>query len=450
MAKISANIINEKLGQVEVRGVIYPTVVVGIPLFVVFFCQTLVPSSLQPILIALSLAFALFCSAKDRDKLGFCAGSIFLLLFYLWSMFDQNAAFGNAVTTSMFRTWLILFGCMMAAAVLLGHAKNRRWVSYFWGTLLVFGIFYSVVTIVCWLVPSFHDSIVQAFFSGSKATASALDWKAGFTNHYSTNGMYIAFGLIACVPMLAERKHPAFLRYAIVVIIMMALLLTTKRAHLVFGVASAGFALILFGSRKKLSTGLKVAVVALLALVALYEASLYFPDLLVVFDRFQEMSTTSEETDRELFVELCRRMWEQSPVLGSGMGTFAVYLNMTSLGAKYIAQGFSIMSAHNCFWQVLAEEGAIGLALFVGTLALFLAGTVRLLLGLNRANGPYGAERAALAASVALQLFFISYCGTGNPLYDMQTYVPYLLACGVYLAVRRETLGAATDRKQFM
>lgn len=450
MAKNNANKINEKLSQVEIRGVIYPTVAIGIPLFVVFFCQTLVPSSLQPVLIALSLVYALFCSGKDGDKLGLCAGSLLLLLFFLWSMLDQNKAFGHAVTTSMFRTWLIIFGCAMAAAVIVGHARNRNWVRFFWGAILLFGIFYSVVTIICWLAPSFHDLIVQVFFSGSKATASATDWKAGFTNHYSTNGMYIAFGLIACVPMLTEKKYPAFLRYAIVVIILTALLLTTKRAHLVFGVASVGFALILFGSRKKLSTSLKVAAVALLALVALYEVSLYFPDLFAVFDRFQEMAKTSEETDREQFVELCRRMWEQSPVLGNGMGSFAVYLNMTALGAKYIAQGFSIMSAHNCFWQVLAEEGVVGLALFVGALAFFLVGTVRLLLGLNRANGTYVAQRAALAASVALQLFFIAYCTTGNPLYDMQTYVPYLLACGVYLAVRRETLEAVTDRRRFI
>jgi hypothetical protein len=69
-------------------------------------------------------------------------------------------------------------------------------------------------------------------------------------------------------------------------------------------------------------------------------------------------------------------------------------------------------------------------------LAISVIGTIRLLLKLNKFDSNNESDRMSLAASIALQLFFILYCTTGNPLYDMQTYIPYLLSVGVYLMVR--------------
>ena len=427
--------------NIKISSILYLILVVGGPLSVALFCQTLVPGKLQLFLPAFGFVFALFCSFKDKARFGFSPELAFLVLFYLWSMLNQNKAFDDAITTTMYRNWLIIFGFVMGISAVLGYAGNRHWVRFFWNAVLFVGLFYSVVTIACHLDPSLHDAIYQRFFSDLDAVAAATDLRAGFTSHYSTNGMYIAIGLIACVPMFAAKKYLLGFRYVVVAIILIALLLTTKRAHLVFGVVSASTALVLFGSREKLSTSFKIFLALLALIVALYLSSLYFPELLVVFERFKDMFDSNSTTDRQMFVDLCKEMWEGSPIFGAGMGSFSANLNMTALGAKYTMQGFSIMSAHNCFWQVLAEEGTVGFVLFVGFLSYFLIGSIRLLLKLNRIGESYSLPRAYLAGSIALQLFFILYCVTGNPLYDMQTYIPYLLSCGVYLTVRRDAIG---------
>ena len=54
----------------------------------------------------------------------------------------------------------------------------------------------------------------------------------------------------------------------------------------------------------------------------------------------------------------------------------------------------------------------------------------------------------ALSGSLAIQAFFIMYCLTGNPLYDMQVYIPYLVACGMSLWVYRRRCSGHAGRSE--
>ena len=42
----------------------------------------------------------------------------------------------------------------------------------------------------------------------------------------------------------------------------------------------------------------------------------------------------------------------------------------------------------------------------------------------------------AMVFSVSMQVFFLLYGFTGNPLYDKEMYFPYYIACAVYLCCR--------------
>lgn len=423
----------------QLSTVIYLVFTVGVLLAISFFCQTIVKGTTRQVALGgLALVVSLWGCANGHDRLHVPAAMVALLLFYAWVVMDQNMAFRNGLTSTMCFVWILLFGGTLFNVLLLGNAgEKRQWETSFWDIMVVIGVFYAVITIICWIVPAFHDAIFNRFFAGPTATLDAADWKAGFTNHYSTNGIYLALGLIACVPLLLDKRRGVVRRFLPFAVILFALLLTTKRAHFVFGIASIAFALVLYGSREKLSTAFKAIIIAAIALICLYLASLYVPDLLGVFDRLLQLQHEDYSTDdRTLFVNLCRELWQQSPIAGHGMGFYAISFNMTGVGSRYISQGYGIMYAHNCYWQVLAEEGMIGFALFIIMLAISVIGTIRLLLKLNKFDSNNESDRMSLAASIALQLFFILYCTTGNPLYDMQTYIPYLLSVGVYLMVR--------------
>lgn len=413
---------------------VYKICVVALPLIVAFFCQSIVQSvTIQIALCLAALIMAIGSSLKQEDRLCLNMGTMFLMTFYLWVLVDQNAAFKESQQAITCMKWILIFGSIAIAVTLMGQASRQKWCSSLWSIIAALGLFYALATIASWAVPGFHDYVYRHFFAN---VYSAAKWQAGFTQHYSTNGMYLALGLLACIPKLADKNKNLAIRLIPALIILFALLLTTKRAHLVFGIFSMVAALCIFGSHKSASTGFKVLVVAAIGVLAVYLASIYIPDVTAVFDRIAEAQEDDTYGGRNSFYELCLTMWGQHPLVGSGMGSYTNTFNMTSLGAWYVRIGITTMKAHNCYLQVLAEQGIIGLILLVALFVAFLVGSIKLLLWLNKNDSDNFPLRISLTASVAVQLFFVLYCLTGNPLYDVQMYIPYLLSCGVYSWIR--------------
>lgn len=438
--------------RIETRGDgpserVYNICVMALPLIVAFFYQTIVKSTaIQIALCLVALIAAIGFSLKQGDRLCLNAGLVLLAMFYLWVLIDQNAAFRESQQAGVSLGWLRVFGIMVLLTSFMGQASKQKWHSSLWSIIVAIGLFYALATIASWAVPGFHDYIYRHFFVNG--TYQAAKWQAGFTNHFSTNGMYLVLGLLACIPMLADKNKNLAIRVIPAAVILFALLLTTKRAHLVIGLFSMVAALCIFGSRKSASTGFKVLVVVTIGILVFYLASIYIPDLTVVFDRIAQAQEDDTFGGRTSFYEICLTMWGQSPIVGSGMGSYTTTFNMTSLGAWYIGNGFTGMKAHNCYLQVLAEQGIIGLVLLVAFLAVFLVGSIRLLLWLNRRDSANRSLRISLTASVAVQLFFVTYCLTGNPLYDMQMYIPYLLSCGAYVWIRGQNLRYVAEMRK--
>ena len=424
----------------------YNFFVVALPLVVAFFCQTFVKATaIQIGLCMVALIAAIGFSLKQRDRLCMSAGPILLVAFYLWVLVDQNGAFRGSQLAFVSMKWLLIFGIMVILTSLMGQASKQKWHSSLWAIIVAVGLFYALATIASWAVPGFHDRIYYRFFAS--AAHSAANWRAGFTSHYSTNGMYLALGLMACIPRLADRNKNLAIRVIPAAIILFALLLTTKRAHLVIGLFSMVAALCIFGSRKSASTGFKVLVVAAIGILVFYLASIYIPDLTVVFDRIAQVQEDDTFGGRSSFYDICLSIWGEHPLVGSGMGSYTTTFNMTPLGSWYISRGYTTMKAHNCYLQVLAEQGIIGLVLLVAVFVTFLAGSIRLLLWLNRRNPSDYSLRISLTVSVAIQLFFVVYCLTGNPLYDMQMFIPYLLSCSVYMWIRGQNLSYIAETR---
>ena len=95
--------------------------------------------------------------------------------------------------------------------------------------------------------------------------------------------------------------------------------------------------------------------------------------------------------------------------------------------------GFTSMSTHNVYLQLLAETGIVGLALFLVPAAVTLIAAMRRSVA-HRGGGLYG-ESFCLWACVGAQIFFLVYCFSGNPLYDPQCYVPYFISCVTVFAI---------------
>ena len=122
------------------------------------------------------------------------------------------------------------------------------------------------------------------------------------------------------------------------------------------------------------------------------------------------------------------QLFKDNPVLGIGWGNFrgeSLYVL-----SKYSAKTYE---THNVYLQLLCENGIIGLLSFLSATISVLVYTCKRLLTSYRINA-VSHRSEALRLSILLQMFFITYCMSGNPLYDnifVITYYFGILMLGV-------------------
>ena len=394
-------------------------------LFYAFFCQSLASSSivLGACLVASLVALVMHFLANRKfanKKFGLEVVWIpFFILFYIHSL-----VFGVSNLTLLV-AYTLLFVCMYATS------SEGDWVSTCIKALIVFAGFHAACTIVFWLVPALYPPVKAAFFSMSYM---ARDYRSGFTAHYSTNSIYLSFGLVCWACGLIGRKSKLQARdVALGLMFLLSLFLTTKRGPLVASVASIAVCYLFVNKDKFTGTALKSLIMVLVAILVVGVLATIVPGVDATLQRFVELLEDETGGGRSELYDCAWRIFYANPLLGGGWGSYSKYVATTALGAMYSNLGFTSMSVHNVYLQLLAETGIVGLVLFVVPAVSTLIAAMRRSSG-HQEGGPCG-ESFCLWACVGAQIFFLIYCLSGNPLYDPQCYIPYFISCVAVFAV---------------
>lgn len=326
-------------------------------LFYAFFCQSLASSALALDICLLLSAAAFFLHIITNRRFAYKSFGLELAWAPFFALFYIHSLIYGVANWTLLVVYTLLFMCMYAAA------GERSWVKSCLKTLVAFAVFHAFCTIVFWLVPALYPPVKSAFFSGSYM---ARDYRSGFTAHYSTNSIYLSLGLVCwCCGLVGSRKKARFKDSILGLILLLALFLTTKRGPLVASVAAIVISY-LFVNRKKLTgTMFKTLAVAAIAVIAVGVFATFVPAVQATLERFIELSDDGTGNGRSYLYECAWSMFHANPLLGCGWGTYSKYVATTSLGAMYSNLGFSSMSAHNVYLQLLAETGVIGLISFV-------------------------------------------------------------------------------------
>ena len=394
-------------------------------LFYAFFCQSLAASALAlDVCLLLSAAALLLHFVTNRrfacKRFGIeLAWVPFFLLFYIHSFI-----YGVANLT-LFVVYTLLFLCMYAAT------GERSWVTSCLRVLVAFAAFHAFCTIVFWLVPALYSPVKSVFFSNSYM---ARDYRSGFTAHYSTNSIYLSLGLVCWACGLAGGREKIRVKDLMLsLMLLLALFLTTKRGPLVASVTAIVISYLFVNRKKFTGTMLKAFAVAAIAVIAVGVLATFVPAVQATLERFIELSDDETGNGRSYLYDCAWGMFYTKPLLGCGWGTYSKYVATTSLGAMYSNLGFTSMSAHNVYLQLLSETGVIGLAAFVFPAFLsFFAAMHQSESHLE--EGLYG-DSFCLWACLGVQIFFLIYCFSGNPLYDPQCYIPYFISCVAVFAI---------------
>lgn len=308
-------------------------------------------------------------------------------------------------------------------------SRLSDWHEGFMILLSILGIFYAFMTFFTWLRPSvFYSVVVPLFEQAGEDMSSAVrqyqnGYLPGLTKHYSTNAMYLAVALGAPATMFFAGKFRLKKYIVYVVVIMSALLATGKRAHSVFAIIALLAVYYFLNCDKPLQRWFKVAVGLFIAAGFFVIAAQFIPILMNVVRRFSETYHEGRfEMGRDRLRAIAFSLWKNHLWFGIGWDGYKYrYLN---------TYGF-LLNGHCVYLQLLCEVGIIGSAPFY---VFFMSCLSRSILTLKKTtmDGNKDQKRIiGLSYSVYIQIFFLLYCITGNPLYDEPTLFTYIMGCAI-------------------
>ena len=324
--------------------------------------------------------------------------------------------------------------------MVIGKSLNS-WQDELYILVQIFTMFYAVMTITTFVSPTFYFKFVLPLFDieSQKQLIKAYQngFMAGFTDHYSTNGMYLSIGLGVFASKLLN-NFKSFKNIVCTIIMLGALLLTGKRGPLLFSVIAIVFVYYFFKADKPKGRILKIISLILVGAVALLIASIWIPQLLNVVNRFFSESDSGDVTaGRGPLYALAYSLFLEKPIFGHGWGSYPSYY-YENLG-KYMTV-YKYRHAHNIYLQLLCEVGIIGFVLYVAFFLYNLFNTIILFKEYRKDEKyfPQSAENI-MPFCLFVQLFFILYGMTGNPLYDVAMLFPYYFSI-MYIDYYKENM----------
>lgn len=296
----------------------------------------------------------------------------------------------------------------------------------------LYALFYAVTTIIFYFMPTLYFKFAQFMFPDIMHSLTLFynyGWMCGICDHFSTNGMVLATGLMICFnEILSNRKQKNAswkynkILYISTCLILYALILSSKRAPLIASFI-AMFSTYIVSSPRHFSKKIFSLCILVVALLVVYEFLLpYIPGLSTIADKFQ--STEDSEggvlQGREVLWAVAYEMISSAPIFGHGFGSYS-----------YITEKMDMFttSTHNYYLQIFAELGVVGLILYV---AAFISGiqlTIKQLrkMTLMRNVVSYS-DMLILKISLSIQIFVILYNLSASAMMYYPILIPYFLA----------------------
>lgn len=327
------------------------------------------------------------------------------------------------------KDWLWPATFFMLIVLLLALTTSTTWHRMATKCFLYGSLAFCVATIIMFVLPIPYTGLVQFWGYYPNGTERGLyGYRAGIADNHSANGTYcvVAFLISVSLFFLEKNKKQKKLYLLFTAISLFAVLLTTKRAHLLFGVFSAIVCYYFSKQQGKIGRGFKVLCVAVVGTLLFYYASSFVPVLSDFMEGFERQSDISN--GRYEFWKIALSYFKTSPIFGIGWLGFRYWTR------NFLVQGNGYVDVHNVYIQILAESGIVGalimLVIFVGTLVQ----TIQMLSKAQYNKEP--AVRATLCVSLSVQVFCLVYGVTGNFLYDRTCFI-YVFACALCYSIRK-------------
>lgn len=295
----------------------------------------------------------------------------------------------------------------------------------------------GIANVIATLLFFVNNGLYQLFISTTykqyqDGTQDGLyGYRAALADHYSQNGTYIAIVLLTVwAVFLTLNGHEKKRKYIMIagIATVIALLLTSKRAHLLFGVATLIVVYYVVNPEKRLLKSFKLMMAAAAALIGLNFLMDYVPDIARVFERFQTAGSDNASLLRILMWDRACSIFNQNPILGIGWYGFRYKSGLSALTG-------ATAGCHNIYLELLCETGLLGFCVFIMAMASSIVITWKNInyLSHQERDVELTSIKLALSVSFAIQFFVLLYGMTGNPIYD-STFCFYAVAVAINIS----------------
>ena len=332
--------------------------------------------------------------------------------------------------------WPVTFSAIVLSLIALGSGgcvNFETWPTKMIKLVCVFSFIYIMGTFILWFFPNLFDGLVSFwgyFPNGSEM--GRYGYRAGLADNHSANGSYcVLLFLITGTLLITNTINKKEKKWCTLFLILSAVtvVLTTKRAHLVFSLGVLLMVYYFFSPRRLNNKIFKLLVVVITTLFAL-ELLKDVPIFSEIFESFTNQGSDISN-GRYVYWLYAIEMFATNPLFGIGWLGFRFNSNSLILGTNTGNIGY--VDAHNVYIQLLCEVGVVG-GIFV--LLVFIHFLVSTFKTYKKFEAKMDSNQVQiLAISAALQLFCLLYGLTGNFLYDRVCFV-YAFGCALFLYIK--------------
>ena len=392
------------------KGTIFKDLGVVASLYIILFVlimysgSTFLSGFIMPLICA--LVIFLFCMAKVKgiQKKAFYnrrdySIKIIMALIVTFLLYQLSFSYDSSTTlvfVERFAVYGLMFLFVPSVELNIRVIKAVRWYSF----------------------PVAISIILSTWISGSKS--------GGMVGSYQFAGMMmsISFGVMLINYYFDKNKMDMIG----MVLTLVALFTSGKRTFTLMAIMAYILVVKLNddpGKRKKFIT------LTSLMIIAVVVAYFAVPSVRLVLERFQTYAGDTTYNGRAYYWEAAGQIFLAHKFTGIGMGCFSQYFDVFfhRLG------NLEAYDAHNVYIQMAAELGIIGEGLVLTLFIFCLAKTIMLFKNKTLKNDRD--SMYVLVYSIFLQIWFILYCMTGNPLYGAGQCFFYFSAVSMMLSVCR-------------
>lgn len=367
------------------------------------------------------LLLILFTPKRRLSKSVFTNLIAFLIVMTIFLLFRNS--YLKSGDYFKFTIFIIYFLCMIILLFC------DRWFESFYKVLKLFLYEHVFATLLFPFIGGFYKSTILPMVCSNSLVCTAKGnfyngYMPGLTSHFSTNGMYISIAILYFFNNWLNNKNKKNLILFILSVI--AMLLVGKRGPLLFCALACLFMYMFSENRKNRFLTVITIILSMIFLITILGN--YIPSIYNIINRFESLIAKGDILNgRSTLFDLAIDMWKKDIFIGQGWGAYRY--NYQVIIYSYGAHSF--LDAHNIYLQLLAELGIIGFAFFVlSWIKIMLSSLKSFKLIRKEKLLDY---KKQITFSILVQIFFLMYGFTGNPLYDVQVYAVYFICIAVSL-----------------